>query len=144
MDKTTKLSYIVSPNDFLNAGSVSEDIKAALSKMEVDPEIIRKATLAVYECELNMIIHANGGIIETEISSDKISVNVEDNGPGIEDVDQAMEYGFTTIPPDSDIHAKGMGKGAGFTNIRNCTDLFDIQTEIGCGTTIRFEVNLKN
>ncbi len=142
MDKTTKLSYIVSPNDFINAGSVSEDIKAALSKMDVDPEIIRKATLAVYECELNMIIHANGGIIEAEISSEKISVVVEDNGPGIEDVDQALKDGYTTVPEDSDIHAKGMGKGAGFTNIRNCTDSFDIETEVGYGTTIKFEINL--
>lgn len=142
MNKTTKLSYIVSPNDFLNAGSVSEDIKSNLTAMGVDPEIIRKTSLAVYECELNMIIHANGGIIEAEINPDVICVTVEDNGPGIADIEQAMEPGFTTVDPDSEIHAQGHGLGRGFSNIRKCTDAFDIETELGCGTTIHFEINL--
>ncbi len=122
MNKTSKLSYIVSPNDFINAGSVSEDIKSNLTTMKIDQEIIRRVTLAVYECELNMIIHANGGLIEAEISPDVITVKAEDNGPGIENIEQALEPGFTTVDPDSDIHARGLGQGQGFTNIRKCTD----------------------
>lgn len=143
MSQTTKLSYIVSPNDFLNAGCVSEDIKTNLSNMNIDAEIIRKATLAVYETELNMIIHANGGIIDAEITPELLSIEAADNGPGIADVDKAMEPGFTTISPNSDICEKGMGKGRGFSNIRKCTDSLEVETELGCGTTLRFEVKLK-
>ncbi len=141
MEKNIKLSYIVSPNDFLNAGGVSEDVKANLEKMNIDSEIIRKATMAIYESELNMIIHANGGIIDVEITADGISVEAADNGPGIPDVEQAMEPGFTTLKPNSDFQAKGIGKGRGLSNIRKSTDFFDIETELGCGTTIRFGID---
>ena len=141
MNKTSRLSYIVSPNDFVNAGSVSEEIKTNLTSMNIDQEIIRRAALAVYECELNMIIHANGGIIEAEISPEAITVKAEDNGPGIENIEQAMEPGFTTVDPHSEIHARGLGQGQGFSNIRKCTDSFDIDSEVGCGTTITFEIN---
>ena len=143
MEKNIKLSYIVSPNDFLSAGAVSEDIKAHLEEMEIDSEIIRKATLAIYESELNMIIHANGGIIDIEITPDSLNVEAADNGPGIPDIEQAMEPGFTTLKPNSDMKAKGIGKGRGLSNIRKCTDFFDIETELGCGTTIRFGIDLK-
>ncbi len=142
MNKISKLSYIVSPNDFVNAGSVSEDIKANLTTMNIDQEIIRRTALAIYECELNMIIHANGGLIEVEISPEVISVKAEDNGPGIADIEQAMEPGFTTVDPESEIHARGLGQGQGFSNIRKCTDSFDIESEVGYGTTITFEINL--
>lgn len=142
MDNTNKLSYVVSPNDFLDAGNVSEDIKTKLSEMNIDTEIIRKATLAVYETELNMIIHANGGLIEAEITPELLKIEAADNGPGIPDVDKAMEPGFTTVSPDSEIRSHGMGNGRGFSNIRKCTDSFEVETELGCGTTLRFEINL--
>lgn len=142
MSQETKLSYIVSPNDFLSAGAVSEDIKVKLTDMNIDNEIIRKATLAIYETELNMIIHANGGLIEAEILPDVLRIEAADNGPGIADIDRAMENGFTTVAPDSEVRAHGIGNGRGFSKIRKCTDNFDIETELGCGTTLRFEINL--
>ena len=142
MNDNNKISYIVSPNDFMGAGNVSEDIKSRLTEMNVNAEIIRKAALAVYETELNMIIHANGGLIEAEITPELLSIEASDNGPGIADVDKAMETGYTTVSPDSEIRSRGMGKGIGFTNIRKCTDSFEVETELGCGTTLRFDVNL--
>lgn len=143
MSPETKQSYIVSPNDFLSAGAVSEDIKTKLSEMNTDTEIIRKATLAVYETELNMIIHANGGLIEVSISPDVLTVEASDNGPGIADPEMAMSDGYTTVSPDSEVRAHGIGNGRGFSKIRQCTDNFEIETELGCGTTIRFEIYLR-
>jgi anti-sigma regulatory factor (Ser/Thr protein kinase) len=142
MSQNTKLTYVVSPNDFINAGNVSEDLKIKLSEMNIDSEIIRRVTLAVYETELNMIIHASGGVIEAEITPELIRIEAEDNGPGIADVDKAMEPGFTTVSPDSEIRTRGMGTGHGFSNIRKCTDSFEVETELGLGTTLRFEINL--
>ena len=142
MNPETKLSYIVTPNDFLNAGAVSEDIKTKFSEMNVSNEIIRKATLAVYETELNMIIHANGGLIEAEITPEVLKVEAADNGPGIADPEMAMNEGYTTVSPDSEIRAQGHGTGQGFSKIRKCTDNFEIETELGCGTTVRFEILL--
>lgn len=143
MNQSNQLSYIVTPNDFLSAGAVSEDLKTKLTDMNVDNEIIRKATLAVYETELNMIIHANGGLIEAQILPDMLKIEASDNGPGIPDVERAMENGYTTVSPDSEFRAHGMGKGCGLSKIRSCTDNFEIETELGCGTTIRFEINLR-
>ena len=142
MNPKTKLTYIVTPNDFLNAGAVSEDIKTKLSEMNVSNEIIRKATLAIYETELNMIIHANGGLIEAEITPEVLKVEAADNGPGIADPEMAMNEGYTTVSPDSEIRAQGHGTGQGFSKIRKCTDNFEIETELGCGTTVRFEILL--
>ncbi|WP_044973803.1 ATP-binding protein [Ruminococcus sp. HUN007] len=142
MNPETKLSYIVTPNDFLNAGAVSEDIKTKLSEMNINNEIIRKATLAVYETELNMIIHANGGLIDVEITPDVLRVEAADNGPGIADPEMAMNDGYTTVSPDSEIRARGLGNGQGFSKIRKNTDSFEIETELGCGTTVRFEIYL--
>ena len=143
MNQSNQFSYIVTPNDFLSAGAVSEDLKTKLTDMNVDNEIIRKATLAVYETELNMIIHANGGLIEAQILPDMLKIEASDNGPGIPDVERAMENGYTTVSPDSEFRAHGMGKGCGLSKIRSCTDNFEIETELGCGTTIRFEINLR-
>jgi len=142
MSQETKLSYVVSPNDFLSAGNVSEDIKSHLSEMNVDNEIIRKATLAVYETELNMIIHASGGIIDVSITPELLSIEAADNGPGIADPEMAMNEGYTTLSPDSEFRAHGLGNGSGFSKIRKCTDNFEIETELGQGTTIRFEIFL--
>ena len=143
MNQSNHLSYIVTPNDFLSAGAVSEDLKTKLTDMNVDNEIIRKATLAVYETELNMIIHANGGLIEAQILPDMLKIEASDNGPVIPDVERAMENGYTTVSPDSEVRAHGMGRGCGLAKIRSCTDNFEIETELGCGTTIRFEINLR-
>ena len=143
MNQSNQLSYIVTPNDFLSAGAVSEDLKTKLTDMNVDNEIIRKATLAVYETELNMIIHANGGLIEAQILPDMLKIEASDNGPGIPDVERAMENGYTTVSPESEVRAHGMGRGCGLSKIRSCTDNFEIETELGCGTTIRFEINLR-
>lgn len=142
MSSEPKITYIVTPNDFMSAGAVSEDIKSKLSEMNVDNEIIRKATLAVYETELNMIIHANGGVIDVEITPEVLKVEAADNGPGIADPEMAMNDGYTTVSPDSEIRAQGHGTGQGFSKIRKCTDNFEIETELGCGTTVRFEIFL--
>lgn len=142
MNQDTRVSYAVSPTDFLNAGSVSEDIRSRLSEMNIDSEIIRKATLAVYETELNMIIHANGGLIEAEILPDVLKIEAADNGPGIADPEKAMDDGYTTVSPDSEVRAHGLGNGRGLSKIRNCADSFEIETELGCGTTVRFEIYL--
>lgn len=141
MSQIEKISYIVNPNDFINAGCVSEDIRKKLTKINVNAENIRKATLAIYETELNMVVHANGGLIEAEFSTEYIKIKAEDNGPGIPDIERALEPGFSTLTPDDEIHSRGIGSGQGFSKIRTSTDRFDIETELGCGTTITFEID---
>ncbi|MDO5560063.1 MAG: ATP-binding protein [Oscillospiraceae bacterium] len=142
MNEEYKEDFPVNPNNFTDAGNVSEQIRLKLIEMKINPEIIRRVTMAVYECELNMIIHANGGLICAQIKDGSIEVEAADNGPGIEDIEQATTEGFTTISPDSDMVEKGIGKGMGFTKIKKCTDKFEIESEVGFGTTIRFGIRL--
>lgn len=137
----TELKYMVNSSDFENAGNVSQDLKKKLTEMNIDPEKIRRAVLAVYEGEINMMIHANGGLIDVTISDRCIKMVLADNGPGIADVDLAMQSGYSTIS-DSGVISKGFGAGMGFSNMKSMSDTMEVETKLGLGTTITMTINL--
>ncbi len=140
MDDKIILRYNVSPNDFTRAGEASSDVKSKLKKMGIPPEAVRKVAIAMYEGEINMVIHANGGIITVEISENCITMVLADNGPGIADIDRAMQEGWSTAPDN--IRSLGFGAGMGLPNMKKYSDHMDIQTVIGKGTTVTMKVNI--
>ena len=134
------LKYHVSPTDFTRAGEASSDVKNKLKKLGVPPEIIRKVAIAMYEGEINMVIHANGGDIFVDITPDAIHMELKDVGPGIEDIDKAMQAGYSTAPDD--VRTLGFGAGMGLPNMKKNSDTMDIQTVLGQGTTVIMTVNM--
>jgi anti-sigma regulatory factor (Ser/Thr protein kinase) len=138
---TIKLKYIVSPDDFTRAGEASSDVKGKLKKMSIPPEIVRKVAIAMYEGEINMVIHANGGTIDVEITPSEITMVLADSGPGIKDIEQAMQEGFSTAPDN--VRSLGFGAGMGLPNMKKYSDEMDIQTQIGVGTTVTMKVYIK-
>lgn len=140
MSDTIKLHYTVSPDDFTRAGEASGDVKSKLKKMGVSPEAVRKVAIAMYEGEINMVIHADGGNIDVEISEDDITMILADKGPGIADIEQAMQAGWSTAPDN--IRSLGFGAGMGLPNMKKYSDDMKIETELGVGTTVTMKVNM--
>ncbi len=140
MSDTIKLHYTVSPDDFTRAGEASGDVKSKLKKMGVSPEAVRKVAIAMYEGEINMVIHADGGDIDVEISEDDITMILADKGPGIADIEKAMQAGWSTAPDN--IRSLGFGAGMGLPNMKKYSDHMHIDTELGVGTTVTMKVNM--
>lgn len=134
------LKYEISPDDFTRAGEASSDVKGKLKQMRVAPEAIRKVAIAMYEGEINMVIHAKGGEITVEITPELIRMILADVGPGIPDVEMAMKAGYSTAPDE--VRNLGFGAGMGLPNMKKYTDTMEIETELGVGTTITMTVNL--
>lgn len=120
--------------DFARAGEASGQIKAILKELGFSPAVIRRAAIATYEAEINMVIHAGGGEVTAVISPEAVTVVFEDHGPGIPDVGLAMQAGWSTAPPD--IRELGFGAGMGLPNIQKYSDRLDIRTVVGSGTTL--------
>lgn len=140
MSDTIKLKYTVSPDDFTRAGEASGNVKSKLKKMGIPPKAVRKVSIAMYEGEINMVIHANGGEITVEISEDCITMILADHGPGIADIDRAMQEGWSTAPDN--IRSLGFGAGMGLPNMKKYSDYMDIDTAVGKGTTVTMKVNI--
>jgi anti-sigma regulatory factor (Ser/Thr protein kinase) len=134
------LVYHVSPDDFTRAGEASSDVKSKLKQMGVAPEAVRKVAIAMYEGEINMVIHADGGTIDVTVSPEEIVMVLADKGPGIPDIELAMQAGYSTAPDN--VRALGFGAGMGLPNMKKYSDEMDIQTEIGVGTTVTMKVFL--
>lgn len=134
------LTYQISKDDFTRAGEASSDVKTKLKQMGVSPEAVRKVAIAMYEGEINMVIHARGGTITVDISPEKINMVLADQGPGIPNVELAMQAGWSTAPDE--IRSLGFGAGMGLPNMKKYTDEMAIETELGVGTTIYMTVNL--
>ncbi len=141
MSDSIVLTYNVSDDDFTRAGEASSSVKSKLKMMNVPPDVIRKVAISMYEGEINMVIHANGGVITVEISTDCITMTLADKGPGIKNIEQAMQAGFSTAPDN--IRTLGFGAGMGLPNMKKYSDEMDIQTEIGVGTTVTMKVYIK-
>ena len=135
-----KISYNVDGDDFTVAGEASRNLKKVLGQLGIDPQIARKATIAMYEGEINMVIHADGGVIDVEISKEKIHMFLRDKGPGIQNVNLAMTEGYSTAPDE--VRELGFGAGMGLPNMKKYTDYFNIETTIGVGTTVEMIVNI--
>ena len=140
MDDMITLKYHVTPDDFTRAGEASSDVKSKLKQMGVSPDAVRKVAIAMYEGEINMVIHANGGEITVEITPERINMILEDVGPGIPDVEQAMKAGFSTAPDE--VRSLGFGAGMGLPNMQKYTDELHIDTTLGVGTTVTMVVNI--
>ncbi|EXG88510.1 anti-sigma regulatory factor (Ser/Thr protein kinase) [Clostridium sp. ASBs410] len=132
--------YRISPDDFTRAGEASSDVKSKLKKMGVTPEAVRKVAIAMYEGEINMVIHAQGGEITVNITTDRIEMILADVGPGIPDVGLAMQAGYSTALDA--VRSLGFGAGMGLPNMKKYSDEMEIDTVIGKGTTIRMMVNI--
>ncbi len=140
MSNQIHLTYQVSSDDFTRAGEASSDVKSKLKQMGVSPEAVRKVAIAMYEGEINMVIHAEGGTIEVTISEDEILMVLADKGPGIPDIKLAMQAGYSTAPDN--VRALGFGAGMGLPNMKKYSDEMDIRTELGIGTTVMMKVKL--
>ena len=132
------LKYQVPGDDFTRAGEASSSLKNTLRMLGVDNAAIRKVSIAMYEGEINMVIHADGGEIEAVITDEDILMTLSDAGPGIEDISLAMEEGYSTAPDE--VRSLGFGAGMGLPNMKRSTDEFKITSEVGVGTTVTMKV----
>lgn len=141
MDKNSALAYHfdVDGSDFSSAGEASVKLKKILRDIGFDAETIRRVSIAMYEAEINMVIHAGGGVADVEVSPDSIKIVLTDHGPGIADIELAMSEGYSTAPDN--IRALGFGAGMGLPNIKRYSDNLDIESELGKGTKITITVN---
>ncbi|MBR6531869.1 MAG: ATP-binding protein [Clostridia bacterium] len=133
-----KLHYDVNAYDFTCAGEASGKLKRSLKDLGFDATLVRRVAIAVYEAEINMVIHAEGGVIDSVITPECITVVLADKGPGIPDVELAMQEGYSTAPEN--VRSLGFGAGMGLPNIKKYTDEMTIDTEIGVGTTITLKI----
>ena len=140
MEDAIVLTYDISADDFTRAGEASSDVKRKLKQMGVDPEAIRKVAIAMYEGEINMEIHAKGGLITVEMTPQQIKMILADVGPGIPDVELAMQAGYSTAPDE--IRSLGFGAGMGLPNMKKYSDEMEIDTRLGEGTTITMIVKI--
>lgn len=138
MSNTITLKYNVSSDDFTRAGEASSNVKSKLKQMNLSPEIIRKVAISMYEGEINMVIHANGGEITVEISPTEIVIILDDKGPGIKNIEQAMTAGFSTAPDN--IRSLGFGAGMGLPNMKKYSDEMSLSSNVGVGTTVTMKV----
>lgn len=136
-----KKTYDVSGEDFTHAGEASGKVKSLLKQLGYDSDAIRRLAIAMYEAEINMVIHANGGVITVEIYPDKIDVLLDDTGPGIEDVELAMQEGYSTAP--AEVRSLGFGAGMGLPNIKKYTDDMRVESTVGVGTNVYITVKAK-
>lgn len=128
------LRYLVEARDFTRAGDAATRLRRGLVLLGLDQEVVRRATVAAYEAEMNIVIHSVGGKLTGELRPERILIRATDDGPGIPDVERALEPGFTTAPDW--IRELGFGAGMGLNNIRNCADEFRIESQVGVGTCV--------
>lgn len=129
-----KLSYVVDGENFVSAGEASVAVKTALKQLGFSTDVIRRVSIAMYEAEINMVIHAQGGTADVEITPEQIRVVMTDHGPGIADISLAMAEGYSTAPDD--VRSLGFGAGMGLPNIKKYSDDLEIKTKLGVGTTL--------
>lgn len=140
MSESLTFHFDVDGEDFTSAGQASVQVKKNLRRLGIPPEIIRQVSIAMYEGEINMVIHAGGGEADVIVSEDKIEIILADKGPGIADVNLAMQEGYSTAT-DS-VRSLGFGAGMGLPNMKRYTDDMTIDSVVGEGTTIKMVVNL--
>ena len=140
MSEKLVFRFDVEGNDFTSAGQASVQVKKNLRQLGFDNEIIRRVSIAMYEGEINMVIHAGGGVAEVHVCEDCIEIILEDRGPGIKDIDKAMQAGYSTA--SETIRSLGFGAGMGLPNMKRYTDDMTIESVVGVGTTVTMCVNL--
>ena len=140
MSEALSFRFDVDGDDFTSAGQASVQVKKDLRRLGIPAELIRRVSIAMYEGEINMVIHAGGGEAEVRVTEEAIEIILTDQGPGIADIDKAMQAGYSTAPDT--IRSLGFGAGMGLPNMKRYTDYMDIQSTVGVGTTVTMRVNL--
>ena len=141
MNEVINFHFAIDGNDFTSAGKASVQVKKLLRQLNFDSDTIRRVSVAMYEGEINMVIHADGGDADVNVHDNYIEVILADRGPGIPDIELAMQEGFSTAKDN--IRSLGFGAGMGLPNIKKYTDDMRIETEIGKGTDLYLTVNVK-
>ena len=131
--------FEVDGEDFTSAGQASVQVKKNLRQLGIDPETIRRVSIAMYEGEINMVVHAGGGIAEVGVFDKYIEIVLDDHGPGIADIEKAMQEGYSTATDN--IRSLGFGAGMGLPNMKKNTDSLNIESTVGVGTKIVMRVN---
>lgn len=139
MSDNLKFHFDVDGENFSSAGEASVEMKKRLRQLGFSPDVIRRVSIAMYEGEINMVIHADGGVADVEVKPNEIVIVLEDHGPGIADVNLAMQEGYSTAKDN--IRQLGFGAGMGLPNMKKYTDSMNIETELGVGTKITMKVN---
>lgn len=134
--------YKVTGGDFTHAGYASSQVKKMLKQLGVDSTVIKRVVVCLYEAEVNIVAHAWDGVINVNLDTDNIFMKLTDNGPGIADIKQAMQKGFSTASPE--VREMGFGAGMGLPNISANADNFIIKSEPGVGTTLEISINLNS
>ncbi len=137
---SVKMSYQVEGGDLVRAGEASSAMKTRLKKLGLPPESIRRAAICMYEGEINMVIHANGGVADVTVDLDTITLVLRDTGPGIPDVEQAMEAGYSTA--NTVARDLGFGAGMGLPNMKRYSDSMEVDSTVGVGTTITMVIKI--
>ena len=138
--ETIKLVYPVEGGDLIEAGEASSKMKLTLKKLGLPQDVIRRASICMYEGEINMVIHAEGGTAAVDVGLDEITITLADRGPGIPDVEQAMQAGFTTAGDQA--RDLGFGAGMGLPNMKKYSDEMKIDSTVGVGTTVTMVVHI--
>jgi anti-sigma regulatory factor (Ser/Thr protein kinase) len=131
--------YTILEGDFVNAGVASSSVKKTLKQLNLSPAVIKRVVVALYEAEVNAIAHAYGGTIYVDIDSERILMKVADRGPGIPDLELAMQEGYSTARPE--VRDMGFGAGMGLPNMKKNVDKLVVHTKVGEGTTVEMEVS---
>lgn len=131
--------YAINPGDFSAIGEASTKFKATLAMLGVPSDVVRRASIVAYEAEMNVLIHGGGGKIQLAVYPDSIELKASDKGPGIPDVQKAMQEGFSTATDD--IRELGFGAGMGLPNIKRNSDAMNLETEVGKGTVLTATIN---
>lgn len=139
-DSSSELEFRTTKYDFEGAGHASTEIKKALKRLDLDPKLIRRIAIASYELEINQVVHSYGGTLRCSIKPDKVVIQAEDSGPGIEDVDLALQEGWSTA--NEWIRSLGFGAGMGLANTKRVSDEFSIKSHRGVGTEVHSVIYL--
>ena len=140
MSEKFVLNYVVDGGDLTQAGEASSKMKMSLRQLGLSPEVIRKASICMYEGEINMVIHADGGTVTVEVGLEEIDITMADTGPGIPDINRAMEEGYSTA---GDVARDlGFGAGMGLPNMKRYSDEMTVESTVGVGTTIRMKIRI--
>jgi serine/threonine-protein kinase RsbT len=129
-----ELEFAIEGGDFSKAGLASSEVKKILKQINIKPDIIKRIAVAMYEGEVNVVAHAYKGIMHVQINSDKVSIRFEDEGPGIQDINQAMQEGFSTATEA--VRQMGFGAGMGLPNMKKNVDELNVSSIVGKGTTV--------
>ncbi len=140
MSEKLTFHFDVEGDDFTSAGQASVIVKKNLRQLGLDADVIKKVSIAMYEGEINMVIHAGGGVADVTVSEECVEIVLDDKGPGIQDIEKAMQAGYSTA--SDTIRSLGFGAGMGLPNMRKNSDEMEIFSKVGEGTRIVMRINL--